>query len=137
MFCLDALGQSTTLVNMRWRFTSRMLSRLLMAALAVVLVVAVVAARRPAQAASSEYQQQLQALEQVWDQGRLARRFLQSKRLLDPQNCSKMYRATVASKFRWESRELVEIGQKVFDQGCLARGESAPSEILGGPRQGV
>lgn len=137
MFCLDALGESLTLVTMRWRLRSRNWTWLLVIPLAVALLVAVVVVRRPAQAASSEYQQQLQALEQVWNEGRLARQFLHSKQLLSPENCSKIYRATVASKFPWEGSDLVEIGQKVFDQGCLGRGEAAPPEILGEQPRGV
>jgi hypothetical protein len=129
---------------MRWHWRLRARTWGSVAAIAMLLVVAVFAlfalfaVRRPAQAASSEYQQQLQALERVWTEGKQARKLLRSKNLhTDEPTCSKMYRATVASKFQWENQDLVAIGQEFFNQGCFGVGKPAPPELLAEQRNGL
>lgn len=105
---------------------------------AVAVVVLLVAGfvvfdlRRPARAEDDEYKRQLTALERVWVMGRQAGELLDSKRLdrTEP-NCSRMYRATVASRFPWENKDLVEMGRLVFNRGCDPDQEkSAPSDVL-------
>jgi len=106
------------------------------AVIAALLVVVGYAAseflvRRSAKADTSQYQQQLQALELVWTEGRQARALLQSKDLhTDEPRCSRMYRATVASQFPWENKDLVAMGQEFFNQGCRGNGKPAQPELL-------
>jgi hypothetical protein len=137
VFRIDAFGPAATLLNMPWSW--RMQARRWGSAVAIAVLLAVVAIavlsmssfRRPAQADSSAYQQQLQALERAWNEGAQARLLLRSKKLpTNAQECSKMYRATEASKFEWDNEDLVAAGQDFFNQGCFGVGDRAPAELL-------
>lgn len=107
------------------------------AAIAVLLGVVLFAGCTRTRAVVDEYEQQLQALEQTWVQGTRAREFLASKALRnDRPRCSRMYRATVASKYRWDDKDLVAVGEEIFDQGCLGDGKPASAELLAKLRSG-
>jgi hypothetical protein len=98
---------------------------------ALLLVAVALAGCERSQRETDEYKEQLQALERVWNEGKDARELLQSKQLApDKRRCSKMYRATVASEYPWNDKDLVELGEEVFDQGCFGIGSSATPELL-------
>jgi hypothetical protein len=105
------------------------------AVVVVVLIAAVlfVVGRRPARAEDDEYKRQLTALELVWSKGIQAGRFLESKKLpTDEAHCSRIYRATVASKFHWDNKDFKEAGRLVFVKGCDLNGKDheAPTDLL-------
>jgi hypothetical protein len=135
MFCLDGFDQARTLANMSRPFLTEPPRWAVVVVVAVVLLVVgfvVFDLRRPARAEDDDYKRQLTALERVWVMGRQAGEFLESKRLARTEaNCSRLYRATMASRFPWENKDLVEMGRLVFNRGCdRDPEESAPSDVL-------
>ena len=138
MFYLDGFSQPGTLVNMRRPLLTEPPSWAVAAVAIVLLIVAgiiVFGHRRPARAESDEFKRQLAALELAWVKGKQAGAFLRSKRLArDEANCSRIYRATVASKFQWDNKDFSEAGRLIFNRGCDDEPEStAPADLL--PRQ--
>jgi hypothetical protein len=62
--------------------------------------------------------------------------FLRSKDLpRNEANCSRIYRATVASKFQSENKDLIEAGRLVFNKGCDDSKDEheAPPDVLTTP----
>lgn len=104
------------------------------AVVVVVLIAAVIfvfGLRRPARAEDDEFKRQLTALEVVWSKGKQAGAFLKSKGLpTDEAHCSRIYRATVASRFQWDNKDFIETGRLVFNKGCDLTKDEAPSDLL-------
>ena len=139
MFCLDGFDPPRTLVPMRRPLLTEPPGWIVAAVVVVVLIAAVIfvfGLRRPARAEDDEYKRQLRALELVWSRGKLAGVFLRSKDLpRNEANCSRIYRATVASKFPSENKDLIETGRLVFNKGCDDSNDEheAPPDVLTTP----